>query len=173
MSIEEGQQVQPGANIARVAQPDELQAELRVPETQARDVVDRPARRRRYAQRRRRRQSHSHRSGRRRRHGASRRRDDGQAAARRASRSVRRRHDRDRPARRRRLHGPAGVRPAELEDHACSSSSRKASTPFACPSSSARPRSTRSRSCRGLVPGDEVILSDTSAWDDNDRIRLN
>ncbi len=25
----------------------------------------------------------------------------------------------------------------------------------------------------GLVPGDEVILSDTSAWDDNDRIRLN
>src|SRR5690606_22231673 len=26
---------------------------------------------------------------------------------------------------------------------------------------------------QGLVPGDEVILSDTSAWDDNDRIRLN
>ena len=25
----------------------------------------------------------------------------------------------------------------------------------------------------GLVPGDEVILSDTSAWDDVDRIRLN
>ena len=37
--IEEGEQVQPGANIARVARPDELQAELRVPETQARDVV--------------------------------------------------------------------------------------------------------------------------------------
>ncbi len=26
---------------------------------------------------------------------------------------------------------------------------------------------------KGLAPGDEVILSDTSAWDDNDRIRLN
>ena len=26
---------------------------------------------------------------------------------------------------------------------------------------------------KGLSPGDEVILSDTSAWDDNDRIRLN
>ena len=38
--IEEGEQVQPGANVARVARPDELMAELRVPETQARDVVD-------------------------------------------------------------------------------------------------------------------------------------
>jgi HlyD family secretion protein len=26
---------------------------------------------------------------------------------------------------------------------------------------------------KGLVPGDEIILSDTSAWEDNDRIRLN
>jgi HlyD family secretion protein len=26
---------------------------------------------------------------------------------------------------------------------------------------------------QGLVPGDEIILSDTSAWEDNDRIRLN
>jgi HlyD family secretion protein len=25
---------------------------------------------------------------------------------------------------------------------------------------------------QGLAPGDEVILSDTSAWDDSDRIRL-
>jgi HlyD family secretion protein len=37
--IEGGQQVQPGANIARVARPDELIAELRVPETQARNVI--------------------------------------------------------------------------------------------------------------------------------------
>jgi HlyD family secretion protein len=35
---EEGETVALGANIARVARPDELQAELRVPETQARDV---------------------------------------------------------------------------------------------------------------------------------------
>jgi HlyD family secretion protein len=37
--IEEGAQLAAGANIARVARPDELMAELRVPETQARDVV--------------------------------------------------------------------------------------------------------------------------------------
>jgi HlyD family secretion protein len=37
--VEEGAQLQPGANIARVARPDDLQAELRVPETQAKDVV--------------------------------------------------------------------------------------------------------------------------------------
>ena len=37
--IEEGAQVMPGANIARVARPVELMAELRVPETQVRDVV--------------------------------------------------------------------------------------------------------------------------------------
>ncbi len=37
--VEEGQQLQAGANIARVARPDDLRAELRVPETQAKDVV--------------------------------------------------------------------------------------------------------------------------------------
>jgi HlyD family secretion protein len=39
MLVEEGQRLAVGANIARVARPDELQAELRVPETQARDVL--------------------------------------------------------------------------------------------------------------------------------------
>ena len=38
LKIEEGQRVELGASIARVARPDELQAELRIPETQARDV---------------------------------------------------------------------------------------------------------------------------------------
>ena len=37
--IEEGAQVQPGANVARVARPDELMAELKIPETQAKDVA--------------------------------------------------------------------------------------------------------------------------------------
>ena len=36
--VEEGQRVTLGANIARVARPDDLQAELQIPETQARDV---------------------------------------------------------------------------------------------------------------------------------------
>jgi HlyD family secretion protein len=39
MLVEEGQRLVIGTNIARVARPDELQAELRVPETQARDVL--------------------------------------------------------------------------------------------------------------------------------------
>ncbi|MEZ5470110.1 MAG: HlyD family efflux transporter periplasmic adaptor subunit [Lysobacterales bacterium] len=38
IAVEEGQQVTPGTNLARVAQPDVLRAELRVPETQAKDV---------------------------------------------------------------------------------------------------------------------------------------
>ncbi|MEO1087869.1 MAG: HlyD family efflux transporter periplasmic adaptor subunit, partial [Acidobacteriota bacterium] len=36
--VEEGQRVTPGANLARVAQPGRLKAEVRIPETQARDV---------------------------------------------------------------------------------------------------------------------------------------
>ena len=43
--VQEGQQVTAGANLARVAKPDVLMAELRVPETQARDVaLDQPVR---------------------------------------------------------------------------------------------------------------------------------
>jgi len=34
-----GQRVTPGTNLARVARPDKLKAEIRIPETQARDVV--------------------------------------------------------------------------------------------------------------------------------------
>jgi HlyD family secretion protein len=37
--VEVGQQVTPGTNLARVARPDRLKAVVRVPETQARDVV--------------------------------------------------------------------------------------------------------------------------------------
>lgn len=37
--VEEGQQVQPGTNLARVAQPDLLKAELRIAETQAKDIL--------------------------------------------------------------------------------------------------------------------------------------
>lgn len=38
LSLEVGQWVQPGTTLARVAKPDRLKAELRIPETQARDV---------------------------------------------------------------------------------------------------------------------------------------
>ena len=36
--VEVGQRVTPGTNLARVARPDQLKAELRIPETQAKDV---------------------------------------------------------------------------------------------------------------------------------------
>jgi HlyD family secretion protein len=43
--VEEGQQVAAGTNLARVARPGELMAELRIAETQAKDVIiDQPAR---------------------------------------------------------------------------------------------------------------------------------
>ena len=38
ISVEVGQQVTPGTNLARVAQPEKLKAVIRVPETQARDL---------------------------------------------------------------------------------------------------------------------------------------
>jgi len=42
--VEVGQQVQPGDTLARVAQPETLMAELQIPETQAKDVtVGQPA----------------------------------------------------------------------------------------------------------------------------------
>lgn len=45
VAVEEGQQVSAGLNLARVAQPDSLMAELRVPETQAKDIsIDLPVR---------------------------------------------------------------------------------------------------------------------------------
>jgi HlyD family secretion protein len=37
--VQEGQQLQPGANVARVAKPDTLYAELRIPELDARDLA--------------------------------------------------------------------------------------------------------------------------------------
>lgn len=43
LEVEAGQRVTPGTNIARVARPDELMAELRIAETQAKDIrLDQP-----------------------------------------------------------------------------------------------------------------------------------
>lgn len=39
MAVEVGQRVTPGANLAKVAQPEHLKAEIKVPETQAKDVL--------------------------------------------------------------------------------------------------------------------------------------
>ncbi len=39
MSVEVGQRVTPGTNLAKVAQPERLKAEIKIPETQAKDVM--------------------------------------------------------------------------------------------------------------------------------------
>jgi HlyD family secretion protein len=39
VAVQAGQRVNPGTTLARVAQPDRLKAEIRVPETQAKDLV--------------------------------------------------------------------------------------------------------------------------------------
>jgi HlyD family secretion protein len=170
--IEEGEQVQPGANIARVARPDELQAELRVPETQARDVVigqlvDVDTR-------------------------------NGIVAGRvaRVDPAVREgtvQVDVE-------LTGklPRGARPdlsvdGTIEIERLPNAVHTGRPAYGQPNSTitlfkvveegeyavrvpvelGRTSVNAVEIVQGLVPGDEVILSDTSAWDDNDRIRLN
>ena len=172
VEVEEGEQVQPGANIARVARPEELQAELRVPETQARDVqvgqsVDVDTR-------------------------------NGVVAGKviRIDPAVQEgtvQVDVE-------LVGalPRGARPDQSVDGTIEIE-RLTDVIYMARPAYGQPNSTISlfklvddgdyavrvpvelgrtsvnavEIIQGLVPGDEVILSDTSAWDDNDRIRLN
>ena len=110
--VEVGQQVAPGTNLARVANPAHLKAELRIAETQAKDIqLGQPARidtRNGIVEGKVARidpsvdQRHAH---------------GGRVAATAElpkgarARPERRRHDRARTAERRALHGPAGVRP--------------------------------------------------------------
>jgi HlyD family secretion protein len=170
--IEGGQQVQPGANIARVARPDDLIAELRVPETQARNVI----------------------VGQRvavdTRNGIA----DGKVS--RVDPAVREgtvQVDVD-------LTGklPVGARPDQSVDGTIEIE-RLPDVIYTGRPAYGQPNSTitlfklvdggayavrvpvklgktsvnQVEILEGLVPGDEVILSDTSAWDDVDRIRLN
>ena len=109
--VEVGQQVAPGTNLARVANPSRLKAEIKIAETQAKDIqlgqkaeVDT---RNGIVEGRVARIDPSVQNG-------TRTVDvtlTGDAAERRGARSERRRHDRARTAERRALHGPPGVRP--------------------------------------------------------------
>jgi len=172
IEVDVGQQVQPGANIARVARPDELMAELRVAETQAKDVtvgqvveVDTrngvvPGRVIRI-----------------------------DPAAREGTVQV----DVE-------LTGalPRGARPEQSVDGTIEIQRLPKAVQTGRPTYSQANSTIKLfkvvdggdyaiqvpveigvtsvnavEILQGLVPGDEVILSDTSAWDDNDRIRLN
>ena len=109
--VEVGQQVGPGTNLARVANPSRLKAEIKIAETQAKDIqIGQRAQidtRNGVIEGRVMRIDPSVQNG-------TRTVDvslDGRAAARRGPRSERRRHDRARAAERRAVRRPAGVRP--------------------------------------------------------------
>jgi HlyD family secretion protein len=172
VEVEEGQRVGLGANIARVARPDELMAELQIPETQARDVqigqrVDVDTR-----------------------NGVVEgrvMRIDPAAQAGTVQVDVE-------------LVGelPRGARP-DMSVDGTIELERLPQVVFVGRPTYAQANSTVSlfkivdggahavrvpveigamstnsvEIVKGLVPGDEIILSDTSAWEDNDRIRLN
>ena len=173
MLVEDGQTLSLGQNIARVARPDDLRAEINIPETQARDVQIGQLVQRGHAQR----------------HRARARRPDrpGRAAA------VPSRSTSD-------LTGalPAGARP-DLSVDGTIEIERLPQVLFTGRPAYGQPNSTVGlfklvedgryavrvpveigrtsvnavEIVKGLTAGDQVILSDTSAWDDNDRIRLN
>ena len=162
----------PGTTLARVARPENLKAELRIPEVQAKDVrsgmpasIDTrngivPGRVMRVAP------SVAGGSG-----------DRGRGPRRAAPQGARPeplggRHDRDRAAGQRPLRGPARPRPGRTARSSSSSWSRTATRRCACRWSSAAAPSTPWKSSSGLAVGDQVILSDTSAQDEHDRIRL-
>ena len=162
----------PGTTLAKVAEPTKLKAQLKIAETQAKDVADRPAGLDRHAQRHRRREGLAHRPGRAERHGHRRRRARGRAAQGRAARPLGRRHDRARPAGGRPLRRPAGVRAGEEPGRPLPRRTRTATRPMRVKVRLGKSSVNTVEILEGLKPGDKVILSDMSAWDAYDRVRL-
>ena len=171
LPVEVGQRVTPGTNIARVADPTKLKAQIKIAETQAKDIqINQPASIdtrngiiRRPCHPRRSRGRTGHRDSRR---GARRR-----ASERRAPRSQRGRDDRARTARQCPLCRPAGL----CQDGATVGVFKLASNGEAVrmPVHFGRSSVNTIEILDGLKEGDQVILSDTSAYDSHDRIRLN
>ena len=149
VTVNVGQQVAPGTNLARVADPTRLKAELRIAETQAKRPDHRPARAGRHAQRHHRGQGHPHRPGGAAGHRHGRRGADRRAAARRASRPERRRHDRARTARQRAVRRPPGLRPGAEHGRPVQGRSGDGRSESARRCSSGAARSTPSRCSAG------------------------
>ena len=160
--VEVGQQVAPGTNLARVANPGRLKAEIKIAETQAKDIQIGQKAARRHAQRRRRRASSSRidpsvQNGTRHRGRRARRR----AAQGRRSRSHRRRHDRARANGGRALRRPPGVRPGTKHRSDCSRCSRDGSA-SRVQVKIGRISVNAVEILDGLNVGDQVVLSDMS-----------
>ena len=169
--VEVGQQVAPGTNLARVANPSRLKAEIKIAETQAKDIqlgqkaeVDtrngivegRVA---------------PHRSVGAERHAHGGRHAHRRPAEGRGARPERRRHHRARTAERRAVHGPPGVRPGPerrraLQDRPDGVNAERVQVKLG------RSSVNTIEVLSGLKVGDQVILSDMSAYDAYDRIRL-
>ena len=170
--VEVGQQVAPGTNLARVANPSRLKAEIKIAETQAKDIqlgqkaeVDT---RNGIVEGRVARIDPSVQNG-------TRTVDvtlDRRSAEGRGARPERRRHHRARTAERRPLHGPARVRPGPEHRSACSRSAPTASNAERVQVKLGRSSVNTIEVLSGLKVGDQVILSDMSAYDAYDRIRL-
>lgn len=170
--VEEGQRIALGANIARVARPDDLMAELRIPETQARDV------------------QHGQRVDVDTRNGVVEGRvvriDPAVQAGTvqvdveltgKLPRGARPDLSVDGTIELERLEDVVYAgRPAYGQPHSTISLFRLAADgehAVRVPVELGRASVNTVEIVQGLEPGDEVILSDTSAWDEHDRIRLN
>ena len=173
LPVQVGQQRRrPGTTLAKVAEPTKLKAQLKIAETQAKDVqIGQPAsidtRNGVVAG-----QGLAHRPGRPERHGHRGRRARGRAAQGRAPRPLGRRHDRARSPEGRRSSsgGPAfGQEKSQVGLFRVNEDGDEA----------VRVKVRLGKSSvntveilEGLKPGDKVILSDMSAWDAYDRVRL-
>ena len=169
--VEVGASVQPGANLARVANPHNLKAELRIAETQTKDITLGHPGGSRHPQR--------HRQG------TVSRIDpasangtvgvdvilEGATAARRAARPQRRRHHSPRAARQR--HSTSAVRhsvrrtaPSSLFKVGADGEAMRVNVKLG------RSSVNTIEIIEGLQPGDQVILSDMSSYDEYSRIKL-
>ena len=170
--VEVGQQVAPGTNLARVANPSRLKAEIKIAETQAKDIqlgqkaeVDT---RNGIVEGRVARIDPSVQNG-------TRTVDvtlTGELPKGARARPERRRHDRARTAERRALHGPAGVRPGAERRRPVQDRRATASNAERVQVKLGRSSVNTVEVLSGLKVGDQVILSDMSAYDAYDRIRL-
>ena len=127
--VEVGAQVSPGTNLCRVANPTNLKAELRIAETQTKDITNRPGGGSGYPQRRRPGPRLADRPGGDERHRGCRHHPRRPAAARRAARPERGRHDPPGAADEHHSRGATGIRAGREHDQPLQASAERRSSP--------------------------------------------
>ena len=170
--VEVGQQVGPGTNLARVADQSHLKAQLKIAETQAKDIMIGQSAVDRHAQRHHPGPGVAHRPGGAERHGHRGRGARGRAAEGRAARPERGRHDRARTAR---TTSSTSGRPTYGQEQSVISLFKLDADGVNCTRVKVTLGKTSVNTVEvkaGLKAGDQVILSDMSQYDAFDRIRL-